>query len=179
MNENNKNISSNFKEEIKTNKTEYNITETIANDNQNLYKNRNYSLNCYKHKNSPNSIKINMIKNDFERVIKKKEEENKKYLVDESPVKLNKKNIQKEKMEELEKREFIPDYPNISKNQLKDNKIFYNTFYKFDEYSVRTNDIQDSPNQVFELQNENKIFQKTANNFLEETKSNPNYKETQ
>ena len=176
LNENNKNISSNFKEEIKTNKTEYNIAETIANDNQNLYKNRNYSLNCYKHKNSPNSIKINMIKNDFERVIKKKEEENKKYLVDESPVKLNKKNIQKEKMEELEKREFIPDYPNISKNQLKDNKIFYNTFYKFDEYSVRTNDIQDSPNQVFELQNENKIFQKTANNFLEETKSNPNYK---
>ena len=176
LNENNKIISNNFKEEIKTNKAEYNNTETLANDNQNLYKNRNNSLNYYKHKNSPNSIKINMIKNDFERVMKQKEEENKKYLVDESPENLNKKNIHKEQMEELEKREFIKDYPNISKNQLKDNNIFYNTFYKFDEYSVRTNEIQESPNQIFELQNENKIFQKTANNFLEETKSNVNHK---
>ena len=53
--------------------------KTIANDNQNLYKNGNNSLNYYKHKNSPNSIKINMIKNDFESAMKQKEEENKKY----------------------------------------------------------------------------------------------------
>jgi len=176
LKENNKNISNNYKEEIKTNKVEYKNVKTITEDNQNLYENRNNSLNYYKHKNSPNSIKIKMIKNDFERLMKQKEEENKKYLVDESPEKLNKKNTQKEQMEELEKREFIPDSANISKNRIKDNKIFYNTFYKFDEYSVKTNDIQDSPNHIFDLQNENKIFQKTANNFLEETKSNANYK---
>jgi len=167
-----------YNEEIKKNKNNYsyNNIENIDDNNQYEYeaqiknktKNRNMSLKINENtKYSSNAFKVNQIVQDFEKALKEKEEAENKLLY---IISLNnsKKNIFEKNYgyNREERNTYLKENNKVNKEKSKDNTNFYNTFNKLSECSVGNN----NENDIFKIEEEKKLMQKTANNFIENKK---------
>jgi hypothetical protein len=96
--------------------------------NQNINENQKYSSNAFK---------VNQIVQDFEKGLKEKEEAENKLLYIKS-LNNSKKNIFDNnygynRIENLEKNDYLKECKKVNKGKNKDDKNFYNTFNKLSE----------------------------------------------
>ena len=139
----------------------------IKNKNRNRNRNMSQKIN-ENQKYSSNEFKVNKIVEDFEKALKEKEEAENKLLYFKS-LNNSKKNIFDKdygynRVENLEKYDYLKECNKVNKKKNKDNKNFYNTFNKLSECLIGNKDI----NNLFNIEEEKKIMQKTVNNFLED-----------
>ena len=180
INENKMYVYNDEMSKVKNNYNNSNI-ENIDNNNQyepkinNAIKNRNIIQNFNENKKySSNAFKVNKIVQDFEKALKEKEEaENKLFYI--KSLNNSKKNIFDNnygynRIENLEKNDYLKECNKVNKGKNKDDKNFYNTFNKLSECTVGNNSVND----IFKIEEEKKLMQKTANNFLED--NNPKTK---